>query len=210
MIAISNFKDLTGQKFGRLTVLDRLHNYHEKNACWLCVCECGNLAKVNTPNLRSGRTMSCGCLRKEVNTKHGKYNTRLYDIWASMKKRCYYHKHKNYKFYGGRGVKVYDEWRNNFQTFYDWAMNNGYKSNLTIDRIDVNGNYEPNNCRWVTMKQQSRNTRRNRYFTYNGETHCISEWCEILGLNYNTINGRLRRKLTIEEALELNERGHVV
>lgn len=171
MIAISNFKDLTGQKFGRLTVLDRLHNYHEKNACWLCVCECGNLAKVNTPNLRSGRTMSCGCLRKEVNTKHGKYNTRLYDIWA---------------------------------------MNNGYKSNLTIDRIDVNGNYEPNNCRWVTMKQQSRNTRRNRYFTYNGETHCISEWCEILGLNYNTINGRLRRKLTIEEALELNERGHVV
>lgn len=127
-----------------------------------------------------------------------------------MKDRCYNRRCSNYKNYGGRGIKMCDEWLNDFMSFYNWAMSHGYIEGLTIDRIDVNGNYEPNNCRWVDMKQQQRNRTDNRYFIINGETHCLSEWCEILGLKYRTVYSRLQRGWMIYDALELTERSKAV
>lgn len=125
-------------------------------------------------------------------------------MWRGIKLRCYNKNSKRYKDYGGRGVAVCDKWKNDFMNFYDWAINNGYSDNLTIDRINNEGNYEPNNCRWVTIKQQSRNRRSNRNITINGETHCLSEWCEILGLNYKKVSARINQlHYTDERALEL-------
>ena len=201
-------KDITGQKFGRLTALYRLHNYHKKDAHWLCVCKCGNLKEIRLDHLQNGNTQSCECLAKEATSKrslkHKRCNTRLYHIWTSMKRRCYNKTAKEYKYYGARGIAVCSEWKDDFMSFYTWSIANGYNDNLTIDRIDVNGDYEPNNCRWATPKQQARNRRNNRTFTYNGETRCLSEWCEILGLNYHTISVRINlHKWSIEKALEL-------
>lgn len=197
-------KDMTGQKFGKLKVLYKLHNYHKKDRVyWLCACECGNLVEVRGSSLRNGHTSSCGCLQKEIVTKHGKWDNRIYRIWAHIKDRCYNKNHHAYKHYGGRGIFVCSEWKDDFEIFYNWAINNGYDDTLTIDRIDNNGNYEPNNCRWTTRKQQCRNQRNNTNFTYNGETHCLSEWCDILGLNKSTIYHRIYRHWSIEKALEL-------
>lgn len=204
---MSRFKDITGQKFGRLTVLYKLNNYHKKGVWWLCVCDCGNLTKVRGNRLRSLEIKSCGCYRNEriieVNTKHGKYGTRLYRVWNNMKDRCYNEQYHNYPNYGGRGIAVCSEWRNDFQAFYKWAVDNGYRDNLTIDRTNVDGNYEPSNCRWVTMKQQNRNKTNNNYITINGITHCLSEWCEIYNINYKRVWDRLKKGWTVERALEL-------
>lgn len=200
---MSKFKDLTGQKFGRLTALYRLHNITGKTK-WLCACDCGNLKEVTLSDLKKGNTQSCGCLYKDIHTKHKKCDTRLYCIFGAVKSRCYNKNNKRYKDYGGRGIAVCSEWKDNFQAFYDWAINNGYNDSLTIDRIDVNGNYEPSNCRWVTPKQQARNRRSNRNYTIKGETHCLSEWCEILGLNYRTVQYRINiLNQNIERALRL-------
>lgn len=202
--------DLTGKQYGRLTVLKHIGKDKHNNAVWECKCSCGNVINVRGATLRNGRAKSCGCLHKEMakrlaknNITHNMSNTRLYRAWQSIKSRCYYNKNNRYKNYGGRGIIVCDEWCNDFQAFYNWSMNNGYADNLTIDRIDVNGNYEPNNCRWVDMKTQQRNKRNNKMYTINGETHCLSEWCEKLKLNYNTVSGRLHRNYTIEKALKL-------
>lgn len=202
-------KKLKGQKFGRLTVLDKLHNYHKNNRIyWLCVCECGNLIKVNSSQLVSGQTQSCGCLRKDLllqrNIKHDKCNTRLYNIWGGIKQRCYNKNQPQYKDYGGRGIAVCDEWKDDFQAFYNWAVSNGYKSNLSIDRIDNNKGYSPTNCRWAARKQQNRNTRQNRNITINGKTHCLKDWCKILGLKRSTVSNRINQyNWSIERALEL-------
>lgn len=195
--------DLTGQKFGRLSVIKHLGSTYCE-----CKCECGNIVNVLTSNLKSGHTKSCGCLNKELSKqrhfKHGKTQSRLYHIYHSIKDRCYNKNYKRYNDYGGRGIAVCDEWQDDFQAFYDWSINNGYKDNLTIDRINNNGNYEPNNCRWVGMKQQQRNKRNNRNFTINGETRCLSEWCDILGLRYGTVLQRINvYNWSIEKALEL-------
>lgn len=121
-----------------------------------------------------------------------------------MKDRCYNEHNKQYKDYGGRGIKICDDWLNNNTLFFNWSMENGYTDNLTIDRINVNGNYEPSNCRWITKKQQNRNSRKNVNFTYNNETHCLSEWCEVLGLNYGTVLSRINKlNWSIYKALEL-------
>lgn len=199
------FKDLTGQKFGRLTVLYKLHNYHKKEIYWLCICDCGNITETRGSTLRNESAKSCGCYMKEIVTKHGKSNTRLHKTWSMIKDRCY-NKHNNrYPIYGGRGIVVCDEWKHDFEAFHDWAIENDYRDDLTIDRIDVNGNYEPNNCRWATPKQQARNTTRNRNITYNGETYCISEWADILGINANTIRSRLNYGWPIEKCLQTNK-----
>lgn len=137
---MSKFKDITGQKFGKLTVLHKLHNYKTgTGAWWLCVCDCGNLKEVKGAELRRGTRKSCGC--SQGNLKHGKYGTRLYNIWTDMKQRCHNEKHDAYKNYCARGIAVCIGWRDNFQAFYNWAVNNGYTDTLTIDRINVNGNY---------------------------------------------------------------------
>ncbi len=173
-------KDLTGEKYGRLIVVECTGRNKHGRPLWLCECECNNKIIVSSPRLLSGNTKSCGCLREEAiaqrNTKHGLKEARLYEVWKNMKKRCYNPQTPNYKHYGGRGISVCDEWRHNFQAFFDWAMENGYdetapRGETTIDRIDVNGNYEPDNCRWITIAEQQRNKRTNKSKKHGGDVN---------------------------------------
>ena len=197
--------DLTGQRFGKLTVIKRLLNNKHNSAMWLCQCDCGGNTITSSAHLNSGHTKSCGCLSKELiaklNKKHNMYGTRLYIIWHNMKARCNNKSNLAYKNYGGRGIRVCKEWddkENGFMNFYNWSMNNGYRDDLTIDRIDNNGNYEPHNCRWATIKEQANNKRNNFCITYHGETHSLKEWCEYLNMNYGTIKSRIKRNLPQE------------
>lgn len=144
------------KKYGRLTVIE------ERDEKYLCKCKCGKIKEIRKYDILNGKTKSCGCLQRQktsnANTKHGKRNERLYNIWCGMKQRCYNKNHVRYSRYGGRGITVCDEWKNDFKVFYDWAMLHGYADNLTIDRIDNNGNYTPSNCRWVDYKTQYENS----------------------------------------------------
>ena len=134
--------------------------------------------------------------------KHGLKHTRQYRIWLQMKNRCFNKNTSRYKDYGGRGITVCDEWRNDFKAFYDWSMSNGYSDDLTIDRINNDGDYEPNNCRWVTMKVQNRNSRNCHTLTYNGETHTVTEWAEKLGVSRHLISNRINAYgWSVEDAL---------
>lgn len=191
---------LKGRKYGRLAVVERVANKGDKVA-WKCKCDCGNETIVTTTALQSGNTKSCGCLLHERITKHGMYKTKLYKTWNNMISRCYCNSFRNFKNYGGRGITVCKEWKEDFQTFADWALSHGYSDELTLDRIDVNGNYEPSNCRWITNKEQQHNKRSNRYITFNGKTHTLKQWSEITGIHPKTISTRIDRGWTIEEAL---------
>lgn len=200
-------ENLVGSKFGKLKVIKQSDTKNNKRY-WECICDCGNKTIVPTSRLKNGHIKSCGCLSREITTKrnmkHGKGHTRLYKIWAGIKKRCLNKKCISYKNYGGRGIIICDEWKDSFEIFYEWSMNNGYNKNLTIDRIDVNGNYEPNNCRWITMKEQSNNKRDNRYITINSQTKTLSEWSDYYKINPKVVENRINRyKWSIEEAFEI-------
>ena len=186
--------DITGQTFGRLTAIRFAGRDKNNKTQWLCICECGNSIICNSNNLQKGNTKSCGCLRDEkiikASTKHGKANKRLYNIWSLMKNRC---KDKNNKNYGGRGITVCEEWKNSFEAFYDWAMSNGYDDNLTIDRINNNGNYEPNNCRWATNEMQAKNRRTNHIVKIGDKEYLLTELAKKLCCNRHTILRRLNR-----------------
>lgn len=198
-------KDLTGQKFGKLTVVSRSENKYGR-ATWLCKCDCGNEKIVQSWNLVKGYTTSCGCIASDVArtnaTIHGQSYTRLYTIWIGMKQRCYYKKHRHFADYGGRGIAVCAEWVDNFENFREWSLNNGYNETVTIDRVDTDGDYSPSNCRWTTYTVQNNNTRKNVYLTYKDETHTLAEWCMITGIPRSTLSNRLKRGWTIEQALE--------
>ena len=175
---MSTVKDLTGQRFGRLTVIYRSGSNRQGLATWFCQCDCGRTCVIAGAAMRKGNTKSCGCLHdeeaKERRTTHGKSDTRLNHIWSAMKQRCYNPSNKNYNRYGGRGITICDEWRNDFQAFYEWAMANGYEEQAavgkcTIDRIDNDKGYNPENCRWVDMTAQRNNrsdSRRNNNERY--------------------------------------------
>lgn len=201
---MAKFQDLTGMRFGRLRVIKRDVN-KGNYAMWRCVCDCGNQIVVRTSSLKNGHTQSCGCYHKDIasgsNTKHGLYKHRLYRIYQHMISRCTNCKENGYKNYGGRGIKVCDEWLKDFQSFAKWSMLNGYSDGLTLDRIDVNSDYSPLNCRWCTPKVQANNTRKNRILEYRGERHTMSEWSDILQMPYNLINSRIFRGWSVEKAL---------
>ena len=190
------FADLTGRRFGRLVALRRVESDSGGRTVWECRCDCGTIKRIRAASLTQGLTKSCGCLR------HGKSKTRLYHIWAHMIQRCEDPKSNRFHLYGGRGVSVCKEWREDFMNFYSWAVQNGYTDTLSIDRIDVNGNYEPGNCRWATAKKQSNNLSVNRKITFNKVTKTLSEWAAITGIDRRTIAARLDLQgWTVEQAL---------
>jgi hypothetical protein len=197
--------DLTGKKFNHLTVI-RYYGRGKYKHLWECLCDCGNKKIVDSSCLKNNYTKSCGCEAKKQwsipkSIKHGKSQTRIYGIYTGMIRRCHHKKDKDYKNYGERGISVCQEWRDDFMSFYNWAMNNGYTETLTLDRINNDGNYEPSNCRWTTIKEQSNNTRFNRYITYNGETKTITQWAEFLGFKEDTLRARIvSGRFTIERA----------
>lgn len=200
---MGKFVDLSGKRFGLLSVISK----HGRNACnqitWLCKCDCGNLHIVSGSNLKSGSIQSCGCIRRErakVHMKsiqrrekiHGMEPKKLYSTWCNMKSRCNNPKNQDFHNYGARGIKVCPEWESNFISFRDWSFANGYDDALTIDRIDGNKGYSPENCRWVNLVVQANNTRRNRLLTHNGETKTMAEWARILGVTQAAIKWKVR------------------
>lgn len=202
---------MIGKQFGMLTVVERAEDRYNKGGyrldTWKCRCVCGNEKITTGTNLRRGLTKSCGCIRKNCQNSrtHGKSNSRIYMCYNDMKRRCYDKKNIGYKNYGMRGIKVCDEWlgKNGFQNFYDWAIDNGYTDELTIERIDVNGNYEPYNCKWIANQQQARNKTNSRIVEYKGEKKCLKEWSEILGVPYSRLSDRLLKLgWSVERAFE--------
>ena len=191
--ANKHIKDLTGMQFHKLTVLG-LEKVESRKTFWRCRCSCGNIIIARGANLVAGNTKSCGCLRHEERPsrrKHGySHKERLYNIWKHMRTRCNNANTKDYQNYGGRGIRVCDEW-NEYLPFREWALSHGYNEHLTIDRIDNDGDYCPENCRWATNTTQVRNRRKTVKLSYNGETRALTEWCEIFGLNIKTCYNRL-------------------
>ena len=191
-------KDIKGQRFGKLLVKEYVGS-ENKRSMWLCLCDCGKEKIISSKNILTNKVRSCGCLKDKGLTRgdtvKGACGNRLYKIYKSMIHRCYYKSGRAYKNYGGRGIAVCQEWLKSYATFEKWALENGYDINApfgkcTLDRIDVNGNYEPSNCRWVDMKTQLNNTTWNIKLTANGETLTFEEWSQKLGVNLNTLRSR--------------------
>lgn len=199
-------EDLTGRRFGRLTVVAEEDVRWNGNVVWLCKCDCGNYTRVRASHLKRGGVMSCGCLNQSIITRHGESDTRLHHTWACMIDRCTNPNAQEADKYLERGIKVCDEWLNSYEAFAEWAKANGFDENAkrgkcTLDRINNDGDYEPNNCRWVDMKVQGRNRRNNRLLTLDGETHCIAEWGEIMHIHPSRISKRLQRGWSVRDAI---------
>lgn len=207
-------KNLIGLRFGKLTVLKRCES-RNRRSMWLCKCDCGNEVELSRNHLSTGNTKSCGCLRKDAirkaiaaSTKHNGRHTRLYSVWITMKQRCYNNNATDYENYGGRGIVVCETWRDSFEEFKMWAYENGYDENAskgicTLERKDVDGNYEPSNCKWTTMKEQSNNKRNNVFISFNGEIKTVSQLSQEYGVKYITLYNRIKRGWSIEKALNL-------
>ena len=189
-----------GTKQGLITVLCHFKKGKNNKNYFRCQCECGRISEICTNHFINSKQTTCGRFHKKY--ENSKVGGRVYDTWNRMIHRCYDINHHKYLSYGARGIKVCDEWKNNYDTFYKWAIENGYREGLWIERIDNDGDYCPENCKWATRKEQMRNTRRSKHIEYNGETHCLAEWCEILNLYYPTINGRLHKGWSIEKSFE--------
>lgn len=198
-----NFIDLTGQQFGRLTVVRRApENNINGSAMWVCRCECGNTKTVCGSVLRGGKTISCGCYNRDKQISHGGSHTRLYQIWINMRRRCTGEKEKDYPRYGGRGITICPEWLESFEAFQDWAMDNGYRDDLTLERNDNSGPYCPDNCRWATYEDQANNRRGNVIVTVEDETHTLAEWERIIGLRYGSLRDMKARGKDVQKFVE--------
>ena len=185
-----------GQRINKLIIIEELQEKDKfGNKLWLCKCDCGNSKIYTTSNLKVVK--GCGKCRGT----HKSSKTKLYKTYQRIKNRCYRKNFPHYNLYGGRGIKMCDEWLNDFETFKKWAINNGYKEGLSIDRINVDGNYEPNNCRWITMFEQASNKRTNVYYTINGQTKTQTEWCRYYNISKNNVRRRLDIGWDIMKAL---------
>lgn len=190
--------NLVGRRFGRLVVIEDSGTKRSKGGhtyrMWRCKCDCGNYKELSTGNLTSGNTKSCGCLKADRNsyiyTTHGESKSKLYSVWGTIKDRCYRENCKGYKNYGARGIRMCESWKNDFQKFHDWAMENGYREGLTIERKDINGNYCPENCIWVPRAEQSKNRRNCHYITYRGATKTLSEWSRELHIDRECVRNK--------------------
>lgn len=202
---MAKFLDKTGMKIGRLTVI-KLHSKTPKSTMWLCQCECGRQCVVSTKNLRIGHTESCGCLAKEVlkeNSQKQKKpyrDTKLYKKWLHIKNRCNRQNKPSSKYYYEKNIRMCDEWLNDFEAFYKWAIDNGYKEGLTIDRMDNSKSYSPDNCRWADYTVQANNRTNNRRIEYKGSVHTLAEWARILDINENKLRNRMKLGWDIERA----------
>lgn len=200
-----------GDKYGLLTIIEEAEGRYSgkhRRRIFLCKCDCGNFKKIALNSLRTGHTKSCGCIKKITARKnglkgvtHGMSDTKLYDVWRGMKKRCYLESNPSYEDYGGRGIKVCESWLSSFEVFSEWAIANGYEEKLSIERIDVNGDYEPDNCEWIPLSRQSLNKRNTRYITHNNKTLTLREWSEKLDLSYGALKRRLQVGWSVEETL---------
>lgn len=198
--------NLEGKKFNKLTVLNYAYTKNN-NIYWNCLCDCGNNTILQGTYIKNNKIKSCGCLNIEANLKHGLSHHPLYRVFTGMKQRCYNSNFESYKYYGHKGVIICDEWLNNFEVFYNWAINNGYEKGLEIDRIDYNGNYEPYNCRWVDDLQQANNTSSNLRITIGEETKNLSEWCRFYNKKDSTVRQRIRAGWDIIKALNTKTDG---
>lgn len=201
------FEDLTGDVFGRLTVAKRAQNIGKRTA-WLCKCSCGNETTVTSCHLKSGHTISCGCFNKERNSiTHKKYSvssrSKIYGVWNSMKNRCYNPNAINYSDYGARGVIVCSLWKEDFGAFYEYVSKLPHygEDGYSINRINNDGNYEPNNVEWSNLEEQANNKRNSRYITFNNQTHTLAEWARLQGISYMALAHRLYRGWDVKEAL---------
>lgn len=205
MYHMSALIDLTGEKYGYLTVMGRAPQDTYYGSKWRCKCVCGKECVVLSSNLRSGRQTSCGCIKTlkaiQRNTTHGVSGNAIYTCWKDMIHRCENPRHASYPDYGGRGIKICEEWHEP-KIFYDWSISHGWKKGLTLDRIDNDRDYEPSNCRWTTWEVQANNKRKNHSITYNGKTQTIAQWSIECDIPYDTLYSRIaKRGWNIERAL---------
>lgn len=199
--------DLTGRKFGRLTVVSRSSNIGKK-AAWFCKCDCGRETVTTSTHLVSGHTSSCGCYNKEVvssmKKRHGMSRTNIYREWRSMISRCFNRNCTGYDGYGGRGITVFNQWKESFEAYYDYVSKLSHfgESGYSLNRIDNDGNYEPGNVEWADRLAQANNKRNNHLLTYNGQTRTIAEWSRERGMSYSSIMHRIERGWSVKDALE--------
>lgn len=190
--------DITGERYGNLVAISPTGKKTNSGGyIWLFKCDCGKEKALPSNSVRSGLVKSCGCMLK----RHGMTGTRLFRIWVDMKQRCTNKNYPQYYLWGGKGITVCNEWLHDFVSFHKWATSSGYKDNLTIDRINTNGNYEPSNCRWVTPKEQARNTSQNCKITIDGETKLLCEWIDISPITRSTYYKRKAKGMSDKEAL---------
>lgn len=187
-------EDLTGKRYGMLTVIQ-----YDGYGRWTVKCDCGNTKHMLTRNFKYGQNKGCGCQQSKSAITHGKSKERIYSVWEGMKARCQNPNAKHYSNYGGRGIKVCEEWQK-FEGFCKWAIESDYDDGLTIERIDSNGDYEPLNCCWKSRKGQANNTRRNKYIEFDGKRKTMSEWADDIGISYDTLRWRIRN-WGVEKAL---------
>ena len=201
---MSEIKDMTGLKFERLTIISRAENNKRGRAMWNCLCDCGKTKKIIGVTLRSGRSKSCGCIRSEMNTErltvHGMTHSPENAVWRCMKQRCYNPNNKEFHNYGSRGIKVCDRWLESFNNFIE-DMGERPTHKHSIERINNNKGYSPGNCKWATMKEQSRNKRETKFFTIDGIKKPLVDWCDTLGMKRSTVYERIRNGWPVEKAL---------
>ena len=198
-------KDIIGKRYGSLVVLGFSDKRDKGNHKYLvCRCDCGNEKVISMTHVRSGASKSCGCgvVKTTIkrSTTHNGTHTRIYHIWLGIRRRCYNPNDFSYRYYGARGIKMAEEW-SDFSTFREWSKTSGYSDNLTIERIDVNGDYCPSNCKWITLEEQARNKRTNRLVTINGVTKLMTDWLKDSNVSTTQVYWRLRHGWDIESAL---------